>query len=122
MSSRTKRTRAAMQMAELARLAPMVVARRTARMAQPRSAAANEREARLMVTEKIGASTESMLRTAMAAMRMQTAFATFFARAWFAPGSGNVAALVASSAADLSNSAIAPYLKKVRANARRLTR
>ena len=121
MSPRKKR-RTTNDIVELALLAPIVIAQRSARMMQPRRAKANRREARLMVSEKIGASTHSLFGMAMAAVRMQAQFASLMTRAWFAPGAVDVAALLQSSTDDLSNRAISPYLKKVRANARRLAR
>jgi hypothetical protein len=120
-----KHTHAAMQFAELAFVAPMVIAQRTARMSQPNKEKANQREASLMVREKMEASTESMVGVTLAAVRMQTQFAALLMRPWFDAGGvsgAGLASLMQASAADLSNSAVSPYLRKAKANAKRLGR
>ena len=65
--------RATTDLAQLAMLAPVVVAQRTAKMAQ-RGTNANAREGRRMVTEKISASGESLLHVAIAVARAQARF------------------------------------------------
>ena len=59
MSNRRKQVRATTELAQLAMLAPVAIAQRTAKMAQ-RGTNANAREGRRMITEKISASSESL--------------------------------------------------------------
>jgi len=126
--SQRKQTRALSQVAELARISPLVVARRTARMTQTGEAATNQREARLMVQEKVSASMESMASMTMAVLRIQTQFAALLMRPWFAAGGvatndgRSLTTLMQASAADLSTSAVSPFLRKAKANAKRLAR
>lgn len=75
-----------------------------------------------MVSEKISASTDSLFGIAMASVRMQARLASLWAQAWCAPSADAMAKLMQSSAADFSKSAVSPYLEKVRANRRRLSR
>ena len=69
--SEKKQKHALSQLAELARISPLVVGRRTARMSQTRKSATNQHEAHLMVQEKVSASMESMVGMTMAALRIQ---------------------------------------------------
>lgn len=123
--SQRKQTRALSQLAELARISPLVVARRTARMSQTGKSATNQREARLMLQEKVSASMESMVSMTMAALRIQMQFAALLMRPWFAAGGvatngRSFTTLMQASAADLSTSAVSPFLRKAKANAKRL--
>jgi hypothetical protein len=123
--SEKKQKHALSQLAELARISPLVVGRRTARMSQTRKSATNQHEAHLMVQEKVSASMESMVGMTMAALRIQVQFATLLLRPWFAAGglaanSRSFTTLMQASAADLSTSAVSPFLRKAKANAKRL--
>jgi hypothetical protein len=124
--SARKQTRALSQIAELARISPLVVARRTARMSHAGKSAVNQREAHLMVQEKVNASMESMVNMTVAALRIQAQFAALLMRPWLVTGglaakdSRSFTALMQSSAADFSSSAVSPFLRKAKANAKRL--
>jgi hypothetical protein len=68
---------------------------------------------------------ESMVGMTMAALRIQVQFATLLLRPWFAAGglaanSRSFTTLMQASAADLSTSAVSPFLRKAKANAKRL--
>ncbi|HEY6940620.1 hypothetical protein [Dokdonella sp.] len=121
MPRRTTHARAVADIAELAFLVPVVVAQRTLRATQQRDQKANAREARRMLTEKVGATTEAMFAIAASAVRAQIELAALFARGWM-PGTASMAAFMRASTADLSAKAVAPYLRKARSNARRLAR
>jgi len=124
--SERKQTRALSQLAELARISPLVVAHRTVRMSQQGKSSTNQREAHRMVQEKVSASMESMVSMTMAALRIQAQFATLMMRPWFAAGGlaskdgRNFTTLMQASAADFSTSAVSPFLRKAKANAKRL--
>jgi hypothetical protein len=126
--SERKQTRALSQLAELARISPLVVAHRATRMSQTAKLATNQREARLMVQEKVGASMESMVSMTMAALRIQAQFGALLMRPWFATGGfaakggRSITTLMQASGADFSTSAVSPFLRKVKANAKRLAR
>ncbi|MEO7326693.1 MAG: hypothetical protein ABIW82_17875 [Dokdonella sp.] len=129
MRSARKESRAAKQIADLAIAAPVVIAQRMLHMAMPgaTSSAAGKRESRRMVNEKVAASTEAAIGVTAAIMRANANFATLLMRSWFPGGSPNRAPaafvnLMRSAAADVSSSAVAPSLRKVKANARRLSR
>jgi hypothetical protein len=121
MSNRRKQVRATTDLAQLAMLAPVVVAQRTAKMAQ-RGTNANAREGRRMVTEKISASSESLFHVAIAVARTQARFSSLLLRTWFMPTASSMVSSMRASALDLSSSAVSPYLRKVKANAKRLRR
>jgi phosphoribosylanthranilate isomerase len=124
--SARKQTRALSQLTELARISPIVVARRTERMSRTAKSASNQREAHLMVQEKVNASMESMVNMTVAALRIQAQFAALLMRPWLVTGglaakdSRSFTALMQSSAADFSSSAVSPFLRKAKANAKRL--
>lgn len=128
--SATKEGRTGKQIADLAMTAPIVIAQRMSRMAVPgvQSSAAGKRESRRMINEKVAASTEAAIGVTAAIMRANANFATLLMRSWFTSGGSpnrQAAAftnLMRSAAADVSSSAIAPALRKVKANARRLSR
>lgn len=122
MARRKQHARSSASITELAFLIPIVVSQRAARAARTRSASANAREASRMVTEKVGAATESMFAIAMSVARAQMEFASLWTRAACMPGAASIAALMQSSTADLSANAIAPFLRRTRSNARRLAR
>lgn len=126
--ARTKQARAARQMMEMMTVAPVVVAQRVSRAAGTKdSNSTKQREAHRMVSEKVQASGESMMGMAFAAMRINAAFAGMMMRPWMLPGSRRPGAaalstFLQSAAADLTSSALAPPLRKAKANARRLSR
>jgi hypothetical protein len=126
--SARKQTRALSQLTELARISPIVVARRTERMSRTGKSASNQREAHLMVQEKVSASMESMAGMTMAALRIQAQFVALLMRPWFSTagvatndGRG-FTSFVQGSAADFSASMVSPFLRKAKANAKRLAR
>lgn len=128
--SKTKEGRAAKQIADLAITAPVVIAQRMSRLAVPgvQSSAAGKRESRRMVSEKVAASTEAVIGVTAAVMRANANFATMLMRSWLRPAgspyrnAGAFANLMRSAAADISSSAVVPALRKVKANAKRLSR
>lgn len=128
--SARKESRAAKKIADLAISAPVVIAQRMSRMAMPGvpSSAAGRRESSRMVSEKVAASTEAAIGATAAIIRANVHFAALLMRPWFlAGGSPNRSAaaftnLMRSAAADVASSAVAPALRKVKANARRLSR
>lgn len=125
-----KEGRATKQITTLALAAPIVVAQRMSRMAVPgaASSAAGQRESHRMVSEKIAATTEAAIGVTAAVMRGNMNLATLLMRSCLMPGGSPsrhataFANLMRSTVADVSNSAVAPALRKVKANARRLSR
>lgn len=128
--SKKREDRAAKQIADLAITAPIVIAQRMSRMAIPgsQSSAAAKRESRRMVNEKVAASTEAAIGVTAAVMRANANFASLLMRSWFPSGGSphrNAAAftnLMRAAVVDVSSRAVAPALRKVKANARRLSR
>jgi hypothetical protein len=126
--SASKQARALSQLTELARISPIVVARRTERMSRTGKSASNQREAHLMVQEKVSASMESMAGMTMAALRIQAQFVALLMRPWFSTGGvatndgRGFTSFVQGSAADFSASMVSPFLRKAKANAKRLAR
>jgi hypothetical protein len=128
--SYNKQARAMKQVADLMAAAPLVMAQRMSRMAASGAdpSPSDALEAQRMVQEKLDASAESMMGVAMTAMRLQAQAASLWMRPWWVSGTHSrnsisaLATFAQSAGAELSHSAVAPFLRKTRANAKRLSR
>jgi hypothetical protein len=131
MNKRTmrKQLHATSQALELMALGPTVAGRRMSRMAKAGLApdAADQREIRRMGQEKVEAAVESWWAIASAGMRLNAQLAAMFVSACGRPLSqspGTLAvrasAVAQSSAVEAFDNGLAPFGKRVRANAKRL--
>lgn len=105
-------------MAQIGWSAPQVIAARTARLSRGRWSAREQAEALRMVTEKVQATQSAQWALWQEAASAQRAWQS----AWLAALTGRPRPLRARSAAIVSQRALAPMHRRVRANARRLKR
>jgi len=131
MNKRTmrKQLHATSQALELMALGPTVAGRRMSRMAKAGLApgAADQREIRRMGQEKVEAAVESWWAIASAGMRHNAQLAAMFVSACGRPSSQlphtlavRASAAAQSSAVEALDNGLAPFGKRVRANAKRL--
>lgn len=117
---RSRRNRSLAKSAELAFVAPQVVAMRTARMlaAGANPSARDRRELERMGSEKILAFWESMGAMGLEMAKAQQQYALLAMRQWWSPWVSPWS--VAASAAKVLEKGLGPVQKRASANARRL--